>query len=147
MSMLCLFYTIMCCDTCMTSPAPKRFRLNPGLGVWQYCTSISHAKRIKAIGTSLVSKRINSLTFCPQYGIFVHCLAFLSTVWHFCPQFGILSAVWHFVYCLAAFFPTKNMIIELGLVFQNLKLANERNVQGIQKIEIFGKSQGYFGHF
>ena len=30
--MLCLFYTVMCCDTCMTSPAPKRFRLNPRFG-------------------------------------------------------------------------------------------------------------------
>ena len=38
------------------------------------------------------------------------------------------------------------MIIELGLVFQSLKLANEMNVQGIQEIEIFGNSQGYFGH-
>ena len=25
----------MCCDTCMTSPALKRFRLSLGLGVWQ----------------------------------------------------------------------------------------------------------------
>ena len=59
----------------------------------------------------------------------------------FCPQFGII------VYCLAAFFPIKNIIIELGLVFQNLKLANEMNVQGIQEIEILGNTQGYLGHF
>ena len=28
-------YILMCCDTCMTSPAPRRFRLILGLGVWQ----------------------------------------------------------------------------------------------------------------
>ena len=25
MSMLCLYYTVMCCDTCMTSPNPQTF--------------------------------------------------------------------------------------------------------------------------
>ena len=46
-----LYYTVMCCDTCMTSPAPRRFRLSPGLGVWQI--------GIRAIGYSELVNIIN----------------------------------------------------------------------------------------
>ena len=63
---------------------------------------------------------------------------FVSTIWvcvhnmGLCPQSGFVSTVWYFVYCLGCvFFPTKNMIIELGLVFQNIKLANEMNILAI----------------
>ena len=46
-----LYYTELRCDTCMTSPASKHFRLNPGLGVWQI--------GIRAIGYSELVNILN----------------------------------------------------------------------------------------